>query len=852
MFFLKNMENKKNIGLVANKEIGESIVEVSGMYKDWFLDYASYVILERAIPALFDGLKPVQRRILHSMKELHDFRYNKVANIIGHTMQYHPHGDASISDAMIQIGQKDLLIDMQGNWGNILTGDNAAASRYIEARLSKFALEVLFSPKITEWQVSYDGRKKEPIHLPVKFPLLLAQGAEGIAVGLSTKILPHNFNELIQASISYLKGRSFKLYPDFQTKGIIDVEKYEDGMRGGKIRIRAKINAATKSSLVITEIPFSTTTTTLIDSIIKANEKGKIKIKKIEDNTSDKVEILIYLYQGTIINKIIDALYAFTLCEVSISPLCCIIINNKPHFIGVSEILKMSTDNTMKLLKKELEVKLNELEEQWHTTCLERIFIENKIYRQIENQSTWANVLKVIYEGLKPYIKKLKKAVREEDIIGLTEIKIKRISQFDIDRIKKKIKELENNIKEVNYHLNNLIEFAINYFIELKKKYGADKKRNTEIKIFDNIDAKKVVIRNQKLYVNKKEGFVGTSLRNDEYISDCSDIDDIIIFTKYGKMKIVKIGNKIFIEKNIIYAGIFKNEDKKTTYNVVYKDGKTGHYYVKRFFINGITRDKFYDLTTGAANSNISYFSRNPNKDTEIITIHLRNTGRLKKLNFDFDFKSLAIKGRGVKGNILTKHSILKITVKKKRISQLGNKQIWFDEETKRLNENEKGILLGNFSKEDKIISVLKKGTIEITKPNSNIHFTEDLFKIKKFNLENPLTAVYYNKIKKEYFIKRFSLKSNNKEITFLSSDETLIFITFIKHPILEITFVKPREKESLPKKEIIVENFIKIKNYTAVGSPLTKNKIKQIITIKDRIGVSPNKKSASTKFLFD
>src|SRR6056300_29167 len=592
---------------------GDSLVRVTGMYKDWFLDYASYVILERAVPAIEDGLKPVQRRILHSMKDLDDGRYNKVANIVGHTMQYHPHGDASIGDAMVQIGQKELLIDMQGNWGNILTGDRAAASRYIEARLSKFALEVVFNPKTTKWQASYDGRKREPVNLPVKFPLLLAQGAEGIAVGLSTKILPHNFNELIDASIKYLKGRSFKIVPDFLTGGIADFSNYNDGKRGGKVRVRAKIFQIDKKTLVITEIPFGTTTQSLIDSILKTNDKGKIKIKRIEDNTAANVEILVHLPPNVSPDKTIDALYAFTNCENSISPLCCIIEDNKPIFVGVTQMLKHSTDHTVELLKLELEIQLNELEEQWHFASLERIFIENRIYRDIEEEETWEGVIEAIDKGLQPHIKHLKRAVTEDDIVRLTEIRIKRISKFDIDKAQQKIDALEDQIAEVKGHLANLIEYTIAYFERLKKEYGAGRERKTEIRIFDDVDATKVVIRNTKLYVNRAEGFIGTSLRRDEYVCDCSDIDDIIVFTKEGTMMVTKVDSKTFIGKDIIHVAVFKKKDKRTIYNMIYRDGKKGPSYIKRFAVTSITRDKEYDLTKGNKGSQALYFSANPN-----------------------------------------------------------------------------------------------------------------------------------------------------------------------------------------------------------------------------------------------
>ena len=610
----------------------ESLTRVTGMYKDWFLDYASYVILERAVPAIEDGFKPVQRRIMHALKELDDGRYNKVANVVGHTMQYHPHGDASIGDAMVQIGQKDLLIDTQGNWGNILTGDGAAAPRYIEARLSKFALDVVFSPKITEWQLSYDGRKKEPINLPVKFPLLLAQGAEGIAVGLSTKILPHNFNELIDASIKHLRGKRFALFPDFPTSGIIDVTNYNDGLRGGKIRVRAKIETLDKNTLVIKEIPFGTNTSSLIDSILKANEKGKIKIKKIEDNTAAEVEILVHIPTGISPDKTIDALYAFTACESSISPLCCIIEGNKPIFLGVSEVLRRSTDHTVELLRQELEIQLNELEEQWHFASLERIFIENRIYREIEEEETWEGVIAAIDQGLKPHTKHLRREVTEEDIVKLTEIRIKRISKFDLDKAKQYLESLEDRIKETKHHLAHLIDFAISYFKELKKKYGKERQRKSEIRIFDDIEATKVVIRNTKLYVNREEGFVGTSLKKDEYVTDCSDIDDIIIFTKKGQMMVTKVDTKTFVDKNILHVAVFKKRDKRTTYNMVYKDGRGGASYIKRFNVAGVTRDRMYDLTNGKAGSDVLYFSANPNGEAEVVTVHLRQSGQYKKI----------------------------------------------------------------------------------------------------------------------------------------------------------------------------------------------------------------------------
>lgn len=808
----------------------DTLIKVTGMYKDWFLDYASYVILERAVPAISDGLKPVQRRILHSMKDLDDGRYNKVANIVGHTMQYHPHGDASIADAMVQIGQKDLMIDMQGNWGNILTGDRAAASRYIEARLSKFALEVVFSPKVTNWQLSYDGRKKEPVNLPVKFPLLLAQGAEGIAVGLSTKILPHNFNELIQASIAYLKGKKFILLPDFQTGGIIDVQNYNDGMRGGKVRVRAKISAQDKSTLVITEIPFSTTTSSLIESILKANEKGKIRIKKIEDNTAANVEILIHLPAGISPDKTIDALYAFTACETSISPLGCVIVDHKPHFIGVSDMLRISTDSTVHTLKKELEVKLNELENQWHFASLERIFIENKVYRLIEDQETWEGVLTAIDEGLKPFVKVLKRPVVEDDLVRLTEIKIKRISKFDIDKAQQRIDALEGEIKEVRNNLDNLIEYAIDYFTHLKKEYGKDKDRLSEIRVFDDVDATKVVVRNLKLYVNKEEGFIGTSLKKDEYVCDCADIDDIIVFTKSGIMQVVKVDSKVFIEKDIIYAAVFKKKDQRTIYNLVYKDGKGGTSYIKRFAVTGVTRDKPYNLTQGKPGSEILYFSANPNGEAETITVLLRNTGTVKKLKWELDFADLQIKGRGVKGNIVSKYNILRVELKEKGVSTLKPRKIWFDPTVQKLNVDERGNLLGAFRGDDKLLLVDEKGVAKTVVPDLSLHFDIIPLIMERWVQERPITAVYFDSEKDRYFIKRFLIENKNKEDNFIGDNAKLIFVSSEWRPVIELVFVKPRGGDPLPNKSINVEDFISVKGFKAIGNQLTTTKIKEVI----------------------
>ena len=822
------MDDLEHEKLPDNINEEDTLVKVTGMYKDWFLDYASYVILERAVPSIYDGLKPVQRRILHSMKDLDDGRYNKVANIVGHTMQYHPHGDASIADAMVQIGQKELLIDTQGNWGNILTGDRAAASRYIEARLSKFALEVVFSPKVTQWQLSYDGRKKEPVDLPVKFPLLLTQGTEGIAVGLSTKVLPHNFVELLNASILHLKGKKFKLYPDFQTGGIIDIQAYNDGNRGGKVRVRAKISQLDKNTLVINEIPHGTTTSGLIDNILKANEKGKIKVKKIEDNTAANVEIVIHLPTGISPDKTIDALYAFTDCESSISPLGCVIIDNKPHFIGVSEMLTLSTDHTVSLLKKELEVQLEELESQWHHASLERIFIENRIYRDIEEENTWEGVLEAIRKGLEPHISILKRAIVEEDLVKLTEIRIKRISKFDIDKAQQKIEALEGEIAEVKNHLVHLVDYAINYFKHLIKTYGKGRERKSEIRIFDDVDARKVVVRNQKLYLNREEGFIGTSLKKDEYLCDCSDIDDIIVFTREGKMQVVRVDSKVFVGKDIIHAAIFKKNDTRTIYNMIYKDGKKSAF-IKRFAVKGITRDKVYEMTQGSPGSNVLYFSANPNGEAEVVTILLRNTGKVKKLKWDLDFADLQIKGRGVRGNTVTKYNILRVELKEKGISTLKPRKIWFDPTIKRLNTDERGELLGAFKGEDKILLINKDGDAKVVIPEMTLHFDEKLICIEKWKPNKPITSVYFDTEKQRYFIKRFFIESESKEDRFIKEGGELIFLNTDWRPLITVNFAKPRDKDSIPPLEINAEEFIAVKGFKALGNQLTHHKVKNI-----------------------
>ena len=809
-------------------ESDESLIPISGMYKDWFIDYASYVILERAVPAIEDGFKPVQRRILHSMKDLDDGRFNKVANIVGHTMQYHPHGDASISDAIVQIGQKDLLIETQGNWGNILTGDSAAASRYIEARLSRFALEVVYSPKITKWQSSYDGRRKEPINLPVKFPLLLAQGAEGIAVGLSTKILPHNFVELIDASIKCLRGRRFDLYPDFSTEGVIDVTNYNDGLRGGKIKVRAKINQLNKNTLIISQIPYTTTSTSLIESILRANDKGKIKIKKIEDNTSSNVEILVHLPNGVSPDKTIDGLFAFTNCEVSISPLSCIIENNKPVFIGVSEILRKSTENTKNLLKNELEVKLNELNSLWHYLTLEKIFIENRIYRLIEEEDTWDGVLNSIKTGLKPYVSLLKNDVSHDDIVKLTEIKIKRISKFDIDKAGKKIKQIEDDISMVKENLENLNDFAIQYFKNLKTTYAKGKSRKTEIKIFDDVDVKKVVVKNSKLYVNREEGFIGTSLRKDEFIEECSDIDDVIVFTEKGDMIVSRIQSKKFVAKHILFASVFKKKDSRTIYNMIYRDGKTGISYIKRFNVTGVTRDKLYNLTSQHPKSKVLHFSANPNGEGEVVTIQLRQKGSIKKLKWDLDFADLTIKGRSVKGNIVTKHPVNKVIFKEKGLSTLKPRKIWFDDTVQRLNVDERGDLLGEFKPDDDLLVVQQSGNLKIVPPDLNMHFPEDMIILEKADRAKPISVAYFNKKKKKYFVKRFILGLLKGNQTFISNhkDDVVEIVSTDWKPLIEVV---TKNKKIVDRYNLNLFEFISVKGIKAIGNQLTNKEVKEI-----------------------
>ena len=813
---------------------GDSIIKVTGMYQDWFLDYASYVILERAVPAIEDGFKPVQRRIMHSLKELDDGRYNKVANVVGNTMQYHPHGDASIGDAIVQIGQKDLLIDTQGNWGNILTGDDAAAPRYIEARLSKFALDVVFSPKVTEWQSSYDGRKKEPISLPVKFPLLLAQGTEGIAVGLSTKILPHNFIELIEASIAYLKNKPFELYPDFPTAGIMDVSGYNDGARGGRVRVRAKISQLDKSTLCITEIPFTTTTTSLIDSILKANEKGKIKIKKVDDNTAANVEILVHLPNGTSPDKTIDALYAFTACETAISPITCVIEDNKPHFLTVSEVLRRSTDRTVSLLKQELEIELSELEMQWHSASLEKIFIREEMYIDFKNYTDKESLYEYLYQRFEPFKKDLIREITDDDLAKLTQIPMIRITRFDSYKADENILKIEADIEEVKNHLANLIDYAISHFERLKKTYGKGRERKTEMRVFDTIEATKVVVRNTKLYVNRAEGFVGTGLRKDEYVGDCSDIDDVIVFTESGAMYVTKVSDKQYIEKNIIHVAVFKKDDKRTVYNMIYKDGQTGFSYIKRFNVTGITRDKKYELIPQHKESRVLYFTANPNGEAEVVTVNLRQLGTLRKLRWDIDFADTLIKGRGVKGNLVSKYAIKRIELKEKGVSTLKPRKIWFDDIVKRLNTEERGTLLGAFKGDDRMLLITKEGVVKTIIPELSLHFENNIAVMEKWVPEKPISVIYYDGEKERVFVKRFVVENENREELVITEHpkSQLLFVSADWRPMAEVVFTKEKgkEKENLT---VNLEEFISVKGIKALGNQLTTDKVKTINTLE-------------------
>jgi topoisomerase-4 subunit A len=814
----------------AHEEDGHlgSVIQVQGLYQNWFLDYASYVILERAVPHMNDGLKPVQRRILHSLWEMDDGRFNKVANVIGNTMKYHPHGDASIGDAMVQIGQKNLLLDTQGNWGNIFTGDSAAAPRYIEVRLNKFAQDVIFNPKTTTWLSSYDGRNKEPETLPVKFPLLLALGVEGIAVGLACKILPHNFIELIDASIDVLRGKKTNILPDFQTGGFADCTDYNHGIRGGKIRVRAKIRKDDKDkTLIITDVPFGTTTGSLIDSILKANEKGKIKIKKIEDNTAEHVEIVVHLAPGVSPDKTIDALYAFTDCEVSISPNSCVIQDDRPQFLSVDELLRLSTEHTKNLIRLELEIELGELREQWHFASLEKIFIENRIYRKIEECETWEEIIEAIHKGLKPHVKHLMRKVTDEDVAKLTEIKIKRISRFDSKKADDHLAKLEGTIKEVQVRLDNLTETTISYFKDLKTKYGKGKERKTDIKPFDVVQASQVAIANAKLFVNRAEGFVGTGLKKDEgeYVCDCSDIDDIIVFRKDGKMVVNKVQQKAFMGKDIIHIAVWKKDDKRTTYNMIYRDGKNGGAMMKRFSVTAITRDREYDLTKGTANSEVLHFSSNPNGEAEVVTVHLRALERLKKLKFDIDFSELAIKGRDAIGNVCSKYPVKKVELKQAGISTLGARKIWLDESVMRLNEEGHGKFLGDFEAEDKLLVLLSSGVYKLIQPDLITHFDENQLHVEKYIPEKAVTAVYFDGEKEQWFVKRFLIEVSKGPVTFISEHpkSKLGIATTLHHPTLYIRYNKKfKQAQHKMDESLYLRDFIAVKGLKAIGNRLT------------------------------
>ncbi len=845
---LENNETGKEQPDKGSEGIKEEITYLPGMYRNWFLDYASYVILERAVPYVNDGLKPVQRRIMHAMREMDDGRYNKVANIIGQTMQYHPHGDASIGDAIVQLGQKELLIDTQGNWGNVLTGDGSAAPRYIEARLSKFGLEVLFNPKTTEWKLSYDGRKREPVTLPAKFPLLLAQGVEGIAVGLASKVFPHNFNELIDASIAYLREEEFELLPDFPTGGMVDCGRYNDGLRGGAVKIRAKIEKRDSKTLAITEIPFGKNTTTLIESIIKANDKGKIKVKKIDDNTAANVEILVHLAPGVSSDKTIDALYAFTDCEISLSPNACIIEFDKPHFIGVSEILRRSTDSTLKLLKLELEIRKGELEEAWHFSSLEKIFIEERLYKdkKFEESESMDEAVLYLDKRLEPWKPQFRREINRDDILRLMEIRMARILKFNTDKANENLLSIEDEIEEVLNKIENIVEYTIQWFCHLKDKYGKGRERKTEIRNFENIIATKVVVKNEKLYVDRKEGFMGIGLRKAEYICDCSDIDDIIVFRRDGTYFVTKVTDKAFIGKNPLHLAVFRKDDKRTIYNVAYRDGNTGFSYMKRFAVTGVTRDKEYDITMGTNGSRITYFSANPNGEAEVLKILLKPKPRIKKLAFEVDMGELAIKGRQSMGNILTKHEVHKISLKEKGVSTLGGRKIWFDEDVLRLNADNRGKYLGEFSGEDKILAIYKNGEYELYSFDLSNHFDADILVIEKFDKCKVLSAVYFDAEQGFYYLKRFEIEDiEGKRIRFIGErpDNKLINITWVRFPRLEIEFGgKYAEREN----EIIeVAEFIGVKSWKAKGKRLSNYSIENVKEIEPVIKDEDDKPAA-------
>lgn len=820
----------------VNRFDASAVHHLSGMYQNWFLDYASYVILERAVPHIEDGLKPVQRRILHSMKRMDDGRYNKVANIVGHTMQFHPHGDASIGDALVQMGQKDLLVDCQGNWGNILTGDRAAAPRYIEARLSKFALDTVFNPKTTDWQLSYDGRNKEPITLPVKYPLLLAQGAEGIAVGLSSKILPHNFNEICDAAICYLHGRDFQLYPDFPTGGSIDVSKYNDGQRGGVLKVRAKIEKLDSKTLVIREIPFGKTTSTLIDSILKAIEKGKIKARRVDDNTAAHVEIQIHLAPGVSSDKTIDALYAFSDCEVNISPNCCVIEDNKPGFLTVSDVLRHSVDRTLGLLRKELEIRKNELLEQLHFASLEKIFIEERIYKdkKFEQAENMDAACAHIDERLTPFYPQFVREVTKDDILKLMEIKMARILKFNKDKADELIARIKEEIEGIDRDLNNMVEVTVNWFQFIKDKYGKEHQRITEIKNFDTIVATKVAEANEKLYINRAEGFVGTGMKKDEYVCNCSDIDDIIIFYKDGKYKVIKVADKIFVGKNIIHVAVFKKNDKRTIYNVVYRDGKHGAYLIKRFNVTSMTRDKEYDLTQGTDGSKVVYFTANPNGEAEVIKVTLDPNPKLKKIIFDKDFSEVIIKGRASKGNLLTKNPVHRIGLKSHGHSTLGGRKVWFDPDINRLNYDDHGTFLGEFNDEDRILVILKNGDFYITNFDINNHYEDNIQIVEKYDADKIWSAALFDADQNGYpYIKRFTLEATARKQNYVGDnpDSKLILLSGQVYPRILVTFGGADAFRD--PQEIDVEQFIAVKGFKAKGKRITTFAVESIVELE-------------------
>ncbi|MFO8086833.1 MAG: DNA gyrase/topoisomerase IV subunit A [Bacteroidales bacterium] len=828
----EQMSNENNLD--AGKGAARSTL-LDTMYENWFLDYASYVILERAVPDIRDGLKPVHRRILHAMKEMDDGRFNKVANIIGRTMQYHPHGDASIGDALVQLGQKDLLIETQGNWGNTFTGDSAAAPRYIEARLSKFALEVVFNPKTTDWQLSYDGRKKEPVALPVKFPLLLAQGVEGIAVGLASKILPHNFIELIDASVHYLKGKAFNILPDFPAGGLADFTRYNDGKKGSRVRVRARITKQDKKTLLISDIPFGTTTTSLIESVVTANDKGKIKIKQIEDNTSNKVEILIHLPNNVSPDQTIDALYAFTNCEISISPNACVIENHRPRFIGVTEILKDSTDQTVALLKRELEIQKHELEEQWHFSSLEKIFIEKRIYRDIEEAETYEGIIDVIDKGLQPFKNMFWRDINRDDILRLMEIRIKRISKYDSFKANEVIKSIEDDLEDVKHKLNHIIDYAIDYFKHIKKKYGAGRERKTEIRNFENIDATQVAVANVKLFVNREEGFIGTSLRKDEFVAECSDIDELIVFRKDGTYLITRVSDKSFVGKGIVHVRVFKRNDDRTIYNVVYQDGKSKVTYIKRFAVTGVQRDKEYNLTMGNPDSRVLYFSANPNGEAEILKVRLRPKPRLRKLAFEVDFKEYQIKGKKARGNVLSKHAVASVKKKEDGVSTLGAMDIWYDESVRRLNIEENGNYLGAFKGDDRLLAIMNNGCYINYGYDLTTHFDEDMVHLEKFDPEKQWFAVYFEGNSGFYYAKQFQFVPSEKRISFISEHphSKLVYLTSNQHAKVKLLFDPENGPRNKSNEIIELSEFISVKGYKAKGKRLTKYPVDKLELIE-------------------